>query len=528
MISKIYDAIVVGSGPSGIAVVHKLLSKNKKILLIDGGEQLEDEIAREIEKFRYKETLSDSEKNILKGEPEITAKGIPIKLAYGSYFPYANAEEELKINLGKIDHLPSLAVGGLSTVWGGSTFPYRDADLIDWPIKLSDLTEHYEFVLNFQGIAGIIDELEQDFPIYSKKMGYLEKSNQAKKILENWNLKKDILHRKGFSFGTSRLAIRSNLAKCIYCGCCLFGCPRRLIYNSGDDISKFYEDENFTYASNLIVENIEEKNQICKLRASFRGKKNEEIVYSARRVYLGAGVLSTAKIMLNSLCKFDEKILMLDSQYLMIPALLLDNCEDIKKEKLHTLAQLFFGIQDDKLTPKRIHFQLYTYNSMINDLFERKFRRLYPHFEDLIEKKFLGRLIAIQGFLPSVDSHSAQIWLDKKTNQLESKLIINRNSKILFQKIQKYLFKNSLNTGFLPFPFTSSLGNFGRSFHTGGTFPMTASEKLTFNQSDIYGRVADFERIHIVDSSVFPSIPSGAITLSIMANASRIASFYDD
>jgi choline dehydrogenase-like flavoprotein len=42
-------------------------------------------------------------------------------------------------------------------------------------------------------------------------------------------------------------------------------------------------------------------------------------------------------------------------------------------------------------------------------------------------------------------------------------------------------------------------------------------------ESDRWGRPYGFERVHVVDATVFPSIPSGPITISVMANAHRIA-----
>ena len=61
----------------------------------------------------------------------------------------------------------------------------------------------------------------------------------------------------------------------------------------------------------------------------------------------------------------------------------------------------------------------------------------------------------------------------------------------------------------------------GRSFHSGGSFPMSANPGEF--QSDVLGRPYGFTRVHAVDSTVFPSIPATTITLSIMANAHRIA-----
>jgi choline dehydrogenase-like flavoprotein len=41
--------------------------------------------------------------------------------------------------------------------------------------------------------------------------------------------------------------------------------------------------------------------------------------------------------------------------------------------------------------------------------------------------------------------------------------------------------------------------------------------------SDLLGRPNGFQRIHVVDSSVLPSIAPGPITFTVMANAMRIA-----
>ena len=49
------------------------------------------------------------------------------------------------------------------------------------------------------------------------------------------------------------------------------------------------------------------------------------------------------------------------------------------------------------------------------------------------------------------------------------------------------------------------------------------SEKPTGFQTDKLGRVPAMDRVHIVDASVFPTIPATTITLSVMANAHRIA-----
>jgi len=43
-------------------------------------------------------------------------------------------------------------------------------------------------------------------------------------------------------------------------------------------------------------------------------------------------------------------------------------------------------------------------------------------------------------------------------------------------------------------------------------------------ESDYLGRPYGFQKVHVVDATIFPSIPATSITLTAMANAHRIAS----
>ena len=63
----------------------------------------------------------------------------------------------------------------------------------------------------------------------------------------------------------------------------------------------------------------------------------------------------------------------------------------------------------------------------------------------------------------------------------------------------------------------------GKSYHWGGSFPHT-SDRATLLGSDRFGRIGSWQRVHVVDASVFPSVPAMTFTLTIMANAHRIAS----
>jgi choline dehydrogenase-like flavoprotein len=70
-----------------------------------------------------------------------------------------------------------------------------------------------------------------------------------------------------------------------------------------------------------------------------------------------------------------------------------------------------------------------------------------------------------------------------------------------------------------------SLSGPGKSYHFGGTFPHTGGRSTANGraESDAVGRVGIGRNVHVVDGSVLPSISSTTFTLTVMANAHRIA-----
>jgi choline dehydrogenase-like flavoprotein len=66
----------------------------------------------------------------------------------------------------------------------------------------------------------------------------------------------------------------------------------------------------------------------------------------------------------------------------------------------------------------------------------------------------------------------------------------------------------------------------GKSYHWGSTFPHAAGTRGGTRgrlDSDLLGRVEPWRRIHLIDAAVFPTVPATTFTLTVMANAHRIA-----
>jgi choline dehydrogenase-like flavoprotein len=89
-------------------------------------------------------------------------------------------------------------------------------------------------------------------------------------------------------------------------------------------------------------------------------------------------------------------------------------------------------------------------------------------------------------------------------------------------RLQRALRRSLGAVGLVPLTPLAERAGAGGGFHSGGSVPMRLRPRA--GEADTLGRPLPSRRIHVVDSSCFPSIPSGTVTLTAMANAYRIAS----
>ena len=521
--------IVIGSGPSGIACAHALLEKKRKVLLLDFGNELEKKlqvIVDRLNKIPNNQWGSFDVNQIKKDYVNSSSNGLSNKLVYGSNYPYLGMEKYCDLNQTDVEVISSFATGGFSNVWGSAILPFYQDDMRNWPISVNDLESHYRKVLSFMPISAKTDTLHEKFPIYKENSDSLCSSRQAEQFLNKLNCNYAKLKVAGYSFGKSRLAVNTSKNKfgfdCCYCGMCMYGCPYELIFSSKyllqDMKAKF---EGFEYQPNVFVDKIEEKNGLINVHTYDRFTSELKII-TGDRVFLGAGTLSTAAILLKSYEAYNQSIIMKDNQYFLFPFITFSSVKNVFEERLHTLAQVFIEIFDSEISKNTIHLQVYSYNDFFYNKLKKMTKTIFPLFKNSI----LGRLHLFQGFLHSDYSHKISVQLERKKESnkdiLNLRKIENKETSRTIKKILEKINGDKFLLGGIPIKLLLDITKPGRSFHTGATFPMTRTPGKF--QSDLLGRPYGFERVFIVDSSNFPSLPSTTITLTAMANAHRIGS----
>lgn len=518
--------LVVGSGPSGVAAALGLLSRGEAVTMLDFGRTLEPEFAalpRSLAGMPY-ESWPIPARAALGGITGPMVGGFPMKTSFGSDFASREAPAWMPVEHRGADILYSLARGGLSNVWGANAVTFCTEDFRDWPLDGASLAPSYRAVLEHVPLAAVRgDDFEADMPLHVERLEERPLSSQAAQVLRDLEARRDEVHARGFRFGPSRLALRTSPSDqdpgCVRCGFCLHGCPHELIYNSAQTLAVLERHPRFEYVGGHYVTRFVEREGGVEVHA-LRSADRAPVRFEAGRLYLGCGCFATARLVLESLERFDTDVPMLESQYFLIPLLLWKRYPKVAEERLTTLSQLCLRLRDPEVGRDDVQLLLYSYNPIYRTVVGATPARFAPP----LMRQLLERLISLQGYLHSDLSPRLTIRVRRAAAGPSILVVEGRPAAAAAMAIRRVEARVRGLSGALratPIPFMTRIGQPGKSYHSGGAFPMRLEPGPL--ESDLFGRPLGLRRVHVVDSSVFPTIPATNLTLTVMANAHRIA-----
>ncbi len=514
---------VIGSGPAGVAAAKALVEAGREVTLIDAGRQIEPERMEAFSALGEREPRqwSAGDADRVRGTFPVGIKSVGLKPAYGSLFPYAVDDADLSVVNEAAETLASLARGGLSNVWGASMLPFRASDIGDWPVSVEQLEPHYEAVLRFVPLAGEHDELDTMFPLYTKPCR-LRRCTQAEMVIGCLRRNTAALRERGFSFGGSRLAVvaaREDRRHCRDVGLCLYGCPYGSIYNSAQTLAQLIHDGALDYRPGLYVDRVSEEGEEVRIDFHTLGRPRASGAVRASRAFVACGCISSTRLMLESMGRSPAVHRLIDSQYFVMPLVTPRVAPVGVATQGNTLAQVFVELVDRNVSAHTVHLQIYTFNdAMLAAIAAR-----LPLSEATLERALqplLGRLLVAQGYLHSSESPGIAFHLEPGRVRL-----VGEHRAVGVSRVVRRVARNGHLLGMFPIPGLVQLGAPGKSNHVGGSFPMR--RRPGDLESDVLGRLRGFERVHVVDASVFPSVPATTVTLTAMANAHRIATVAD-
>ncbi|PPB79516.1 choline dehydrogenase-like flavoprotein [Albidovulum inexpectatum] len=404
----------------------------------------------------------------------------------------------------------SRARGGLSNLWGSAVLPYARSDLTGWPVRAEELAPHYRAVAEFLPISGRADALEMLFPdLPMTGRVPIQPAPQAAELLRRAEDRTDALAKHGVVIGMARQAVAPG---CRLCGMCLHGCPYGLIWSGRHALAQLQALPGFDYRPGDIVRSVAEDVD----GAIVTLETGQEL--RGDRIFLAAGVLETARIVLRSQSGPGELTLR-DSQHGFLPMLhRWPNRTRPDRGRFHTLPQAFAELRAADMSPHLVHAQIYSWNEHFpRDLVDNYGR--VPILVPLL-RGLARRLMVAQIFLHSDHSHGMTLQL-APDGRLKVGLQRNPETDAKLRAAARRLAKAFSALGLFSLPQALRIEPPGSSFHVGASLPMHHAPQA--GQSDLLGRPHGWSRLHVVDASSLPAIPATTITLSVMANAHRIA-----
>lgn len=510
---------IVGSGPAAAGAAAALIAAGHRVVVLDVGERLDafgDTIKRELEATPTGEWTPEMIQRA-RGDYRCTPDGLEVKKQFGSDFSTRFPEGAPRVVFDDVEHIPSFAFGGLSNIWGSSVMPYREEEIADWPLGLADLLPHYRAVARIVGSTGEAgDPLSELFPCVHDRLAALPMSRAGAGMLARMNRHRKALVADGLHFGMARVAMKS--AACRKCGLCMHGCPDDLIYSSSQTFADWIADGHVEYRPGVVVERFRESAGVVEVEC--RSLSGERQMWTFDRLFVAAGVIPTASIVLSSLGQFDAPVKGKDSHYFLFPLLQLSGSGDVRREALQTLSQIFIDVTDESFGSAVAHCQIYSYS----DIIDASVRAMLGPLAGLAPA-VLSHLLIAQVFLHSDVSAELIYTLKKAGDGVETLHVSSKKNpesgRVRARVFAKFL-RHAIRLGAVAGVPFAKVGTPGRGLHCGATFPMSASPGAM--QTDLLGRLRGFSQVHLVDSSVLPSIPGTTIALSSMANAHRIAS----
>ncbi len=518
------NVAVIGSGLSAVGAVRALLKQGIKPTVLDWGAHLDAERAKLVDDLARRDPkawTAEERESLSRNSTLSDGSSIPKKLIFGSDYFYGRSKRIAPVmNYGNLPPF-SYALGGLSVGWGAAVLPPQACDMLDWPVGADELNKYCEIVLADLPYSSCNDELSLNFPVLTASTNALDLSQSERQLLGALR-KAAILKKDDVVFGQARLLVNpkssGKYAGCKYCGHCMSGCVYGAIYKASDEIQRLHESGEIDYIPGCLVDSLSEVGG--KVTVKYFNAEGALANMEFDKVYLAAGAVNSARLVMNSLSLFNQKIQLKTRGGFVMPVFSLrklphagGNC--------NTQPGIFLELKGSRLK-HWVHVQISTENELLMQKL-----KIQPDAKGFVAR--VKRFVASHIVLAFVNYHSDHagyysLWMTPSADTKSANCLHSRHKKsfpqlsVLLTSSLKLL-RIFVSIGCLPlFPFAKL--NSG-AYHVGGTLPMKVKPSGNLETDDL-GRISAWKQIHIVDSSIFPSLPGTTIGLLTMANAYRI------
>lgn len=517
------DIVIVGSGAAGVSAAIPLVEAGWRVLMIDAG--LEPEQAPPARTFYDLRTRDPEQWKIFVGAQfhalRADVPSSPKFRAPGNAFAYADEQQAYAVRTTNFHLIGSLAAGGLSNIWGAGVSCYTSEDLGEFPITRTELEPSYRAIAARIGISGSDrDDLAAFFGTDLPLQPPTALNENATRLWRRYRAHPAAARGHGVTIGRARNAVLTqdlgDRQRCNESNTCIWGCARRAIYSAAYDLAALRRRDNFHYRGRLLVESVRPRHDASTLRIRPLDRA-AAFEHHAKIVILACGAIGSAKLVLDALGVIDQEIPFVSSPTMGFAVWLPERLGAAITDQGFGLSQLSFTVRgseknttafgnlfgsDGVLTTELMHHLPLSRPTAI-----RCARLLNPSL-------LLGNC-----FLPGqLSNHRLSCRAD---GTLHIRGGAHEALPAVAAEIKSRLSRMFLRYGMVVLPKSFRLTTPGEDVHYAATLPMRHEPELYQTKST--GEVAGLAGVYVADGAVLSALPAKSHTLTIMANADRIA-----
>jgi hypothetical protein len=525
--SKKFDVAIIGSGAAGSIATHVLVSAGLSVCMIDGGldqsSVLDNWPQTSFEKTRHSDPF---QRNLFLGEDlsglsHLDANhSAQMTTGLKSYIT-KKTKEFLPIHSASVSLLQSLACGGLSEAWGGvcDFFDESELQLIGLSKNsIKEIQKSYQAVCDLIGVSGKNGsyKLQKNLKLDSHGQLLLQ-SAQKHPLKKSFSLYQPPLAILSKKIGKRKANDYSDLDFWTNAGQSVFR-PHFLIHELG-------KKKNFFYFGGWVVDHLKENKNGVFIHAKKIDNSKVTKIFFAKKVFLAAGSANSTRIVLKSLRFYNTAVRIFIKPHVLIPCFhprTLGQAGDVRR---YSLCQLVLKYSSNQQKPVESYTQLYSYKSLLLYKLLPKIPLPTPLALRFLTF-FAPSLVLADSRFTSTFEESGKMQL-KKTGEKEGLWIdyaelsaITKHHQQSLHKIFSSLFRLGL------IPLKKIFMPTGSTAHYAGGMPMVSADvahqsvPLTTVEN---GKILQMQHVFAVDASTWNGLPAKPPTLTIMANAHRIA-----
>lgn len=399
--------------------------------------------------------------------------------------------------------------GGLSSVWGANLQVFSRRDLTSWGTGAAGMWDAYAAILREMPHVGENDNLTSRFPWPVPFPGRQHTSNRLQTALDSARERP----ATNTLLGLARNATSPLDQGCISCGMCLEGCPENVIFDASMALSRLFRREPLTQVDGVVTR-VRRTSEGFSLDVMKRLDQEIEVV-RARRVILAAGSIATTLLLQRSEL-IPENVVLDDTQVFYVPIISFKRPDAVSSR--YALAQMFAtnatNISAQEKDDLAFHLSIYE----TDPSYRERASSIIGSAASFIPAKVFKHVLAAIGFVPP--GNSGKILIVRSGEGSIVRTLPGLNLEVTVQSILKSARPDLSAVGLHLVPRLAKIAEVGASFHCGN---------LTEHGMSLIDVATGTLRsggpdLHIVDGAALPEVPTGPVTLTLMANAYRIVS----